>query len=266
MPWPLLDILLALPAFAVVLFRVSGLMLTAPLYHSMLMPTRIRVGFTVAVAALIFPLIKAHVPANASLSTALVGGAGEMMIGAIIGLALSILLTGAEVAGLLIGRQAGIALADVYDPMFGEQESVVGQIYAVCFTLLFLIIGGHRATIAALLDTYTVIPPLSFQFEEQFVVLLVETLAAAFVLGIRLAGPVLITLFLTGIALELLSRTMPQLNILTVGFTFRLLATLAAGGLALCACDGLLLDAVWACVDLVRATFGLDPNHVHLGS
>jgi flagellar biosynthesis protein FliR len=65
-----------------------------------------------------------------------------MMIGAIIGLAMSILLTGAEVAGLMIGRQAGIALADVYDPIFGEQESVIGQIYAICFTLLFLLIGA----------------------------------------------------------------------------------------------------------------------------
>jgi flagellar biosynthetic protein FliR len=265
MPWPLLDILPALPVFALVLFRISGLMLTAPLYHSVLFPVQIRVALTLVVAVVIFPLVKTHVPAQTSLSMALVGGVGEMMIGAIIGLALSILLTGAEVAGLMIGRQAGIALADVYDPMFGEQESVVGQIYTICFTLLFLLIGGHRATIVALLDTYAVIPPLSFQFEERFVLLLVETLAAAFVLGIRLAGPVLIALFLMGMALEFLSRTMPQLNILTVGFTLRLLATLATGGVALCACDDLLLEAVWACVDSVRATFGLDPNHVHLG-
>ncbi|UCC28947.1 MAG: flagellar biosynthetic protein FliR [Phycisphaerales bacterium] len=266
MPWPLLDILLALPAYALVLFRISGLMLTAPVYGSRLIPVRIRAALTLTVAAVVFPLVRSQAPAEMTLSMALVGGVREMMIGAIIGLAMGVLLMGAEVAGLIVGRQAGLALANVYDPNANQQATIVGQVYTISFTLLFLLVGGHRATMAAVLDTFDVIPLLSFRFEESFVLLLVEMLAAAFILGIRLAGPVLLALFMLGTALAFLSRTMPQLNILTVGFTVRLLAAVAVAALALSACQDVLLDAVWDGVELVRATFGLDPGDTRLVS
>jgi len=84
-------------------------------------------------------------------------------------------------------------------------------------------------------------------------------LAAAFILGVRLAGPVLIALFVTGTGLGFLSRTMPQLNILTVGFALRLMVALAVAGMALCTCEDLLVDTIWEGVDLVRASFGLAP-------
>ena len=71
-------------------------------------------------------------------------------------------------------------------------------------------------------------------------------------------------MFLMGTALGFLSRTMPQLNILTVGFTLRLLLALAVAALAISACEDVLLDAVWDGVELVRATFGLDPAHTRL--
>ncbi len=264
MPWLLIDITLALPVYALVLFRISGLMLTAPVYKSRVVPARVRAALTLVVAAMIFPMVRGQAPPNLSLSAALVGGVGEIMIGAIIGLSLTILLMGAEVGGLIVGRQAGLALANVIDPGGNQQASIVGQIYTITLTMLFLLAGGHRATMAALLDTFEVIPLLSFKFEEMFVLLLVEMLAAAFILGIRLAGPVLIALFLMGMALGFLSRTMPQLNILTVGFTLRLLLALAVAALAISACEDLLLGAVWDGVELVRASFGLDPAHTRL--
>ena len=263
---PLVDITLALPVFALVLFRISGLMLTAPVYKSRVIPMRIRAALTLVTAAMIFPLVGMQAPAELSLTAALVGGVGELMIGALIGLSLTVLLMGAEVGGLIVGRQAGVALANVFDPSSNQQGSVVGQVYTITFTLLFLAAGGHRAAMAALLDTFEVIPLLSFAFDEMFVLLLVEMLAAAFILGIRLAAPVLIALFLMGTALAFLSRTMPQFNILTVGFTLRLLLALAVAGLAIGACEDVLLDAIWDGVELVRGAFGLDPTHSRLVS
>ncbi|RME37063.1 MAG: hypothetical protein D6788_10285, partial [Planctomycetota bacterium] len=95
-----MDILLSLPVFALVLFRLSGLVLTAPVLSSALIPGRVRAALAVALAAMIFPLVRSQAPAEATLGTVIVGGAGELMIGAIIGLTLSMVLTTAEVAGL----------------------------------------------------------------------------------------------------------------------------------------------------------------------
>lgn len=266
MPWSVVDITLALPAYVLVLLRISGLVLTAPFLGSRVLPARVRAAFAMTVAVVIFPLVRMQVPAELTLGSALVAGVGEMMIGATIGLALTVLMMGTEVGGLIVGRQAGIALANVYDPSQNAQVSIVGQVYTISFTVLFLTIGGHRAMLAALLDTYRVIPLLSFQMDETILVLLAEMLAAAFILGIRLAGPVLIALFLTGTALGVLSRTMPQLNILTVGFALRLAVGLAVAGLSIIACQDFFLDAVWNGVTLVREAFGLDPDLTHLVS
>lgn len=263
-PWKMADITLALPVYALVVFRISGLMLTAPIYGSRVIPRRIKAALTMVTAAMIFPLVRGQAPAELTLTAVFFGGVQEMMIGAIIGLALSTLLLGAEVGGLIVGRQAGIALANIIDPGGNQQASVTGQVYTIALTLLFLLAGGHRATMAALLDTFDVIPLLSFQFDEMFVLLVVEMLASAFILGIRLAGPVLVALFLLGTALAFLSRTMPQLNILTVGFTLRLLVALGVASLALIACQDLLLDAVWDGIVAVRTAFGLDPMNTRL--
>ena len=260
MPVPFIEIFVALPAFALALFRVSGLVLTAPVYGSTVVPVRIRVALTLVATAMIFPVVRRQVPVDVSLSSAVVGGIGELMIGATIGLAVSILLMGAEVAGEMVSQQAGISLSEVINPLMDSQSSIIGQIYVIVLTLLFLLAGGHRAVMASLLDTFQVIPVLSFRPGESIVLLFVETLSSAFMMGIRLAAPVLIALFLSGTALGFLSRTMPQLNILSVGFTLRALITLSVAAIALGACQGLLLDAVWDGLDVIRMSFGLEPS------
>lgn len=253
------DILLSLPAFALVLTRVSGLMITAPIFGSSMIPARIRIAMIVAMAVVTFPLVAGRIPADLTLSSALTGVVGELLIGTTIGLSLSLLLLGAEVGGMMVGRQAGIALANVYNPASDSQVSITGQVYTIAFTVVFLIAGGHRAAVAALLDTFEMIPVLSFQMNESVVLLLVEMLGAAFILGIRLAGPVLIALFMVGTTLAFLSRTMPQLNILTVGFAIRAITALAVAALAMGATGDLLLDSIWEGVERIRLSFGLDP-------
>lgn len=265
-PWSFFEILVALPAFALVLLRVTGLMMTAPLLSSSMVPVRVKAAFAATISVVIFPLIRERIPASASLIDVMVGGVGEMMIGAIIGLTLSIMLSSAQVTGLLISRQAGIALADVFDPTQNQNTSVIGQIYMIMLTFVFLLVGGHRAMVASLIDTYEVVPPLSFQYGESHLLILVEALGAAFVMGIRVAGPVLIALFLVGTALGFLSRTMPQLNILTIGFTIRVVVALAVAAVTVVFLEEVFTDAVWDGLELVRRGFGLGPESVRVAS
>lgn len=264
MPWALTEILLALPVYALVLMRVAGLVMTAPIYASSAIPVRIRGALVLTVSAMIFPLVRGQAPSDLTLSSALVAGVSELAVGAVIGLSLSILLMGGEVAGLIVGRQASVSLAEVFDPARNVQTSIVGQIYTIVLTVLFLLAGGHRATMAALLDTYQVVPLLAFQHNESIILLLVEMLASAFMLGIRLAGPVLIALFLLGVSMGFVSRTMPQFNVLSVGFTLRVLVGLAVAALSIMACESLMLDAIHDGVEMTRAALGLVPGDTGL--
>jgi flagellar biosynthetic protein FliR len=139
-----------------------------------------------------------------------------------------------------------------------RETNLVGQVYTIVLIVLFLMAGGHREMVAALLDTFKVIPLLSFRFDESLVLLMAQMLASAFILAIRLAAPVVIALFLTSLCMGFLSRTMPQLNILSIGFPLRILVGLSVATLAIVAMQDVLLEAVWDGLDEIRATFGLD--------
>jgi len=262
LPWSLLNLHLLLPGFALVLFRVAGLTLTAPMLSSQAIPARFRIGFALTTAAVMFPLVSPTIPADISLTTALVGVVGEMTIGLVIGLSVTLVLIGVQVAGMLIGQQAGIALASVVDPSQGTESTVVGQIYVIVTTLIFLGIGGHRMMIAALLDTFAVVPVLGFSFDPSMMDMIGDLLSAAFILAVKLFAPVLIALLLASIVLGFLGRTIPQLNILSVGFAVRSLAALTVAALALAASQDVLVEALINCLQSIRTAFGLGPLSV----
>jgi len=259
MPWQTLDIPLWLPVFALVLFRLTGLVVSAPLLSSAAIPIRVRAAIVLALAGLTFPLLRAQAPADLSLAVLLPALVGEFLIGLTVGLGVTLILTGAEVAGTLIGQQAGIGLGEVLNPAFDEPVTVVSQLYSIVLMLVFLIAGGLRATVAAVLDTYQVIPLLNVSIGESYLMLLVELLSSAMVIGIRLAGPVLIALFVTEAALGFLARTMPQLNVMSVGFTMRVFLAIGMAGITLALSQELMVAAVQDGMEMIRSGLGLDP-------
>ena len=258
LPWQSLDILFALPVFALVLFRLAGLMMTAPLLSSSSMPIRVRIGFVVGCAVVIFPLVSVHVPARLELVDVVVGGVRELTIGACMGLAVATMMSGVEIGGLMIGQQAGIALGQVFNPVQDRQTSIVGQIYSIVLILIFLSVGGHRAMLSALLDSFEVIPMWSSVRSAPPALLIAEMLASSLILAVRLAGPVLAAVFMASIAMGFLSRTMPQLNILSVGFQARILIGMGAAAIALLSARDLFLGAIWDGIAMIRDHYGLD--------
>jgi flagellar biosynthetic protein FliR len=256
----LFDIFSSLPVFALVLFRVGGFMMTAPVFAARVMPVRIRAALAMTAALAVFPLVRRQAPADLTLSAALIGGLGEVMIGAAIGLSLAILIAAAEIAGQLVGHQAGLSLGEVVNPAFNEPSMVLAQLYAVVFTVLLLMLGGHREALAALLDTYRATPLLAAESTHSWLLLMIEMLTAALTTGLRLAGPVLLALFLTTIVLGVLSRAIPQLHILAVGFTLKTLVTMGVAALSLAWAAQPLNDAVWEALKAIRSAMGLESS------
>jgi len=252
MPIPFLDILLSLPVFAIVLMRISGLVLTAPLFGTPIAPVRIRAAFAMTLALVMFPVVTARMPAHLDMPAAIQAAFSELIIGMTIGLSLSMLLAGAQVAGTVAGQQAGMALSEVFNPFQNEDTSILAQVYVAILMLVFLAVGGHRATLTALLDTYRTMPVLSYAPDESIILVLVNALSTAFILGLRMAGPIVIALFLTEAAFGFLSRTVPQLNILSVGFGLRNLVALAVAAISLTALEPLLVNAITDGLDAVR--------------
>lgn len=261
-PLSVMQIFPALPAFALAMFRLSGLLLAAPLFASSLVPVRVRVGLAFGVAVLVYPLIRHQVPPEVTLGEVLAGAVGEVTVGVTIGLGITLLMTGVEAAGLIISQQSAVSLGEVLNPALEEQSSFSAQIFSFSFLALFLAVGGHRAAMAAVLDTFTVFPLMAFQMRESVVLLLVELLTSAFILSLRISGPVVLALFLTETAMGIVSRTIPQVNILSVGLSVRLLVAHGVAAVVLTGCAEPLLTSVRGALDTIRSAFDLAPSDV----
>ncbi len=236
---------LFLPLYALVMFRISGLMISAPMYGSTTVPTRVRIGLAAVIALAMFPVVAPSLPTDITLASGIVGVFGELIIGLVLGLTTTIVFTGIQLAGMVIGQQAGLGLGQVFNPALDSNTTIIGQLFFLVALTSFVLMGGHRELMRALLDTFTTIPVMSYRAEPQIVSLLADVLTSSMTTALRLVAPVLMSLFITTLVLGFVSRTMPQMNILSVGFVVRTLVALGVAGLAIAAADGL-FDSVFS--------------------
>ena len=146
---------------------------------------------------------------------------GEMMFGLAMGMILSFIFIAAQWAGEMIGQQMGLNLSEVFDPQFGAQGSLIGDFYYMLTLVIFLAAGGHHALVQGVAASFEALPLLSVGMDLSILNLLVGLFETATTLAIRLAGPMFVTMLVVDVALGFISKTMPQLNIMSAGLSLR---------------------------------------------
>jgi flagellar biosynthetic protein FliR len=205
--------------FTLVLARVGGLVMTAPIFGGREAPMQVRGLLAVMLTLLILPMQAQPVTTPlATLPDYLVDLAGEILIGLALGLGIKILLSGIQLAGQIISQLSGLALADVFQPNFDASVPVFSQLLLYVTLAVFVVLGGHRTVMAALLDTFGTIPPGVGPTSASIVEAMTTLLTQSFELGVRTAAPAMTALLLATLVLGLISRTLPQINIIAVGF------------------------------------------------
>lgn len=246
---PLIDHFLM---FTLVLVRVSTLVVVAPIFGTTEVPARVRGLFAFSLALLVAPL---HWDTNfehpQSMLNYLVIVGTEALIGLLLGLGLNLLFAGVQVAGQIISQMSGMQVAEVFNPGFDAGVPIFSQILFYVAMAVFVILGGHRMTVEALLDTFAVMPPGSATLSTSITEMLTELLSQSFILGVRAAAPAMVALLLTTLVLGLISRTLPQLNIMSLGFGLSSLVTLGALMTSLGAAAWLFQDEIDTTLSLV---------------
>lgn len=213
--------------------RVAGLTLTAPIFGTNAVPIQIRGLLAVALTFLIAPLewrvTGFRFDGAAPYVLAL---AGEAILGACLGLGVLVLTHGVTLAGELIGQVGGLGIAEVFDPAIEENVPLFSQLLFLLTIAIFLCIGGHRMVMAGLLDTFQTMPPGGGEFGS-LAAGFTTLVAQSFSLGIRAAAPAVTALLTATLILGMIGRTLPQLNVLSLGFGLNALAALVAFGLTL---------------------------------
>jgi len=232
------------PLFALVLMRIGGVMVLAPILGSATIPRRIKALIGLVLGMAVYPLVGAVAPVPQSWAGLALAGGGELLIGLTMGFIIMLMFTGIEVGAQMVGQQMGLSFARIVDPNLEISNDVLSQFYVLLVTLLYVLMNGHLVLIRALAGTFRTVPLLGGGMQRNILEQLVAMLTTAFTLGIRMAGPALIAIFLATIALGFISRTMPQLNILAAGFPVRITLALvllvaSMGSLCLLFQDGI---------------------------
>jgi flagellar biosynthetic protein FliR len=248
------DALSYVPVFVLVLFRIAGFMLFAPLFGSARIPKRARTLLAIVLAMGLTSTVTRppHLPLT-SLGVAM-GIAGEICFGLAMGMILSFVFIAAQWAGEMVGQQMGFNLAETFDPQFGQSSSLVGDMYFMLTLMIFLFIGGHRQMVRGLRDSFDTLPLLSVSVNQPVMDLVIQMFQTAAMLAVRLAAPVLTTMLIVDLTLGFLGKTMPQMNVMTMGLSIKAMVGLIVLilGLVLGSTTNVLQEAMIDSITTVR--------------
>jgi len=220
--------------FLLVLFRVSGVLLVAPVFGSAAIPHPAKVFFAVVLAALFFPMVdRAGVSVDPTLGAVLLAAGGELAVGLLIGFAASLLFSAVQLGGQLIDQELGLMMANVIDPVTNEQVSIVSQFKLILSVVVYLLIDGHHFLLTAVRDSFAAVPLLGVRVSGAAAARLSDAVMGdLFRMAVQIAAPAMVTLFLITVAMAFMARAVPEMNVFMLGFPVRIavgLAVLAVG-------------------------------------
>jgi flagellar biosynthesis protein FliR len=237
--------------------RISGFVLTAPATSEAAIPRLVKVVLTLSLAFLLGPLVE--VPADLSIFSAagMLAAVLELLIGVSIGMVVQLAFEALVFAGQSVSLSMGLGFATLVDPQRGAQVPVLGQLFMIFGTLTYLAINGHLMLLGALAQSFHTLPIGATHIDKGFLITVVLWGARVFDTGLLIALPAVIALVIVNLALGVVTRAAPQLNLFGIGFTI----TLMGGFLVLFAgldglmsgISGLIHTALMAVSDLVGA-------------
>jgi flagellar biosynthetic protein FliR len=209
--------------FALLLLRPGMVVMLAPGLGGRQIPAMAKVALTVMAAVALMPSVALPEVASSGLAVVILR---EILVGMSLAFVLQVLVGGAEFAGHLSSYQIGFSYGATIDPTSGVRSTMLVSLYGMLATLAFLGVNGHHALLGALAQSYEGVPIGAVQVDGSIVAAVTDMLAMLFVVGVRLAAPVLIVLLIVEVAIGLISRAAPSLNFMVIGYPVRIIAGL----------------------------------------
>ena len=209
--------------FFLIFMRVGAILMTMPIFKSKSIPVLFKAGLALAASAVLFPILKLE---NFQVASGLVplaiGILGEILLGITIGLAVSLIFVGLQLAGNLAGYQMGLALARVMDPSANQQIPLLAQFYQMFALLVFLSVNAHHWFLRSLAESYQLVPPFGFHFSSSLMDQLISLAGNMFVIAIKVGAPIIAVMLLTSLAFGLVARTVTQMNVFIVAMPLKI--------------------------------------------
>jgi flagellar biosynthetic protein FliR len=203
-------------AVLIIVARVSGVMLFAPLFGSAALPARIKAMLVIALTALLYPVVSPRIATALPSQWPLIV-ATELIIGIGAGIASNIAFDAVQMAGQILSVQMGYSLVNIMDPQSQAESTVVATFHQTIAMLIFLQLNVQFWILQAMARSFDYMPVAGMHFHDSFVPTVLHLGAAIFMVGLQIAAPVLCATLVADIVLGLVGKVSPQLPVMQLG-------------------------------------------------
>lgn len=211
--------------------RLSAFFLLAPPFSSKSVPVRIKAGLALALALAVVPTLRGQAVPPLELLPLAGAALYQAAVGAVMGFVVLVAFAVVQAAGELIDLASGFTLASLYDPLSNVSSSMFGRIQQLLAVTLLFAAGGHLFLVRGLVSTFTVVPLHAMSLGD-LTRLVTEDVGTFLGGALQIAAPVLVVLFLAEVALGLISRAVPTLNIFAISFPVKIVIAITFAGIA----------------------------------
>ena len=215
-------------AFALYLIRTGALFLSAPIFSTGSSFTGYLVALIATISFVMFGATGAPLAIDVPPMLFLVMALREVAIGLAMAFVLTLLQLVARMSGDLISQGMGLAMSNQSDPVTGIQTPLVSRIYEVIFILGFLAVNGHHVLLRALGDSFGRAPVGAIGIGADMPEMIQQFFSAAIEAGVTFAAPVMVMLLLLSVLIGVLARVVPQINVLELSFSLRVVLAMVA--------------------------------------
>lgn len=204
------------------LARILGVIMAAPIFGHRAVPARVKIGLGFFIALIVSPTLPPMPDVGLGSWSGLLILIQQILIGIAIGFTMRIVFAAVEAAGEIIGLQMGLGFASFFDPQSAGQTLVVARFFNMLAVLVFLAINAHLLLLGVLVESFQGLPIGTQLLSGGGFYSIASFGATIFAVGLQLALPIIAILLMTNLALGILTRSAPQLNIFAIGFPITL--------------------------------------------
>jgi flagellar biosynthetic protein FliR len=215
-------------AFALVMLRILAFVVSWPVFGVSTVPVPVKVLLSVVLAMIVFPTVSFQNIDLIKIDDQLIFLAvRELFLGLAMGFLMRMFFFAVTIAGDVISISTGLSAAQIFNPAMGTQSNVIEQFEMMIATLFFLAINGHHIFIQGMVDSFHIAPVASIAVKSASFSGITLIVQDVFLAGLRISAPILVAIFLTNIAMGIIGRAVPQINVLVTSMPVTLLLGLA---------------------------------------
>lgn len=208
--------------FLLVFTRLTAFIAVAPLFSNRSIPPWSKIGLGLGLGAIVTPFAGNPPLLDITAPVFALFLLGEVLLGLALGVITNIIFNGIMIGGQMMDVSMGFAMSSLFDPASQVQSTLIGRFLNVMALMMLLAMNGHHSMLLALIASFDLVPAAGVHFQPAMVAEVIAIFSGMFLLAFKLAAPVLAVIFVSEIALGLVARTVPQLNVFILGFPLKI--------------------------------------------